>query len=115
PMDPRPDSPEARLAADYNAEMIEQIARFPRVRDRALFVGGPDDVVDLPFGPGQPSIREWTRAHYELPGYILPFDPAAFAARAAPPAPTSGWSSRRWAAPRSAGISCAGWWPRTPT
>src|SRR5262249_5924101 len=59
PMDPRPDSPEARLAADYNAEMIEQIARFPRVRDRALFVGGPDDVVDLPFGPGQPSIREW--------------------------------------------------------
>ncbi len=32
---------EARLTADYNAEMIEQIARFPRVRDRAIFVGGP--------------------------------------------------------------------------
>ena len=31
---------EARLTADYNAEMIEQIARFPRVRDRAIFVGG---------------------------------------------------------------------------
>ena len=30
---------EARLTADYNAEMIEQIARFPRVRDRAIFVG----------------------------------------------------------------------------
>ena len=28
---------EARLTADYNAEMIEQIARFPRVRDRAIF------------------------------------------------------------------------------
>src|SRR5262249_7026070 len=74
---------EARLTADYNAEMIEQIARFPRVRDRAIFVGSPEDVVDLPFGPGQPSIREWTRAHYEFPGYILPFDPAEFADRAA--------------------------------
>ena len=83
PMDPRPDSAEARIAADYNAEMIEQIARFPRVRDRALFVGGPDDVVDLPFGPGLPGIREWTRAHYEFPGYILPFDPAEFADRTA--------------------------------
>ena len=36
---------EARLTADYNAEMIEQIARFPRVRDRAIFVGSPEDVV----------------------------------------------------------------------
>ena len=32
---------EARLTADYNAEMIEHIARFPRVRDRAIFVGAP--------------------------------------------------------------------------
>jgi pimeloyl-ACP methyl ester carboxylesterase len=32
---------EAYLTADYNAEMIEQIARFPRVRDRAIFVGAP--------------------------------------------------------------------------
>ena len=32
---------EAFLTADYNAEMIEQIARFPRVRDRAMFVGNP--------------------------------------------------------------------------
>ena len=30
---------EAFLTADYNAEMIEHIARFPRVRDRAVFVG----------------------------------------------------------------------------
>ena len=30
---------EAYLAADYNAEMIEQIERFPNVRDRAIFVG----------------------------------------------------------------------------
>jgi predicted glycosyltransferase len=81
PMDADPQSKEARRTADYNAEMIEQIARFPRVRDAALFVGAPDDVVDLPFGPGLPSIREWTRAHYDFPGYILPFDPADFADR----------------------------------
>ena len=36
---------EAFLTTDYNAEMIEHIARFPRIRDRAVFVGNPDDVV----------------------------------------------------------------------
>ncbi|MBI2203502.1 MAG: alpha/beta fold hydrolase [Candidatus Rokubacteria bacterium] len=76
-----PDSREAALTADYNAEMIEQIARFPRVRDRALFVGNADDVVDTTFGPGLPKIRDWTQAHYDFPGYILPFDPAEFADR----------------------------------
>jgi pimeloyl-ACP methyl ester carboxylesterase/predicted glycosyltransferase len=81
PMDPRPGAREAALAADYNAEMIEHVARFPRVRDRALFVGDPDDVVDRPFGPGLPGIREWTSAHYEFPGYVLPFDPVEFADR----------------------------------
>jgi pimeloyl-ACP methyl ester carboxylesterase/predicted glycosyltransferase len=80
-MDPDPASREARLTADYNAEMIEQVARFPRIRDRALFVGGRDDVVDRPFGPGLPGIREWTGAHYDFPGYVLPFDPAEFADR----------------------------------
>ena len=40
---PMPDGGEreASLTADYNAEMIEQIARYPRVRDRAIFVGDP--------------------------------------------------------------------------
>jgi pimeloyl-ACP methyl ester carboxylesterase/predicted glycosyltransferase len=74
---------ETHLTADYNAEMIEQIARFPRVRDRALFVGNRDDVVDLPFGPGLPKIRDWTAEHFDFPGYILPFDPKEFADRQA--------------------------------
>ena len=36
---------EAFLTGDYNEEMIEHIARFPRVRDQAVFVGNPDDIV----------------------------------------------------------------------
>jgi pimeloyl-ACP methyl ester carboxylesterase/predicted glycosyltransferase len=78
-----PGSREAALTADYNAEMIEQIARFPRVRDRAIFVGNVEDVVDRPFGPGLPGIREWTAQHYTFPGYILPFDRAELADREA--------------------------------
>ena len=37
--------------------MIEQRARFRRVRDRSIFVGDPDDVVPDTFGPGLPAIR----------------------------------------------------------
>ena len=67
---------EAFLTADYNAEMIEQIARFPRIRDRAIFVGDADDIVPDDFGPGLPSIREWTEDHYAFAGYVTGFDPS---------------------------------------
>ena len=66
---------EAFLTADYNAEMIEQVERFPRIRDRAIFVGEPDDIVPDDFGPGLPSIRDWTERHYDFSGYITGFDP----------------------------------------
>ncbi len=66
---------EAHLTADYNAEMIEHIERFPRVRDRAIFVGQPDDIVADSFGPELPPIREWTEAHYDFAGYVTGFDP----------------------------------------
>ena len=62
---------EARLTADYNAEMIEQIARFPRVRDRAIFVGSPEDVVPGTFGDGLPAIRPWVEEHFDFSGYVL--------------------------------------------
>jgi pimeloyl-ACP methyl ester carboxylesterase/predicted glycosyltransferase len=71
------------LTADYNAEMIEHIARYPRVRDRAIFVGDPDDIVPHTFGPGLPPIRDWTEQHYDFPGYITGFDPHQLGDRAA--------------------------------
>jgi len=66
---------EAFLTADYNAEMIEHVERYPRIRDRAIFVGVPDDIVPDDFGPGLPSIRAWTEQHYDFSGYITGFDP----------------------------------------
>jgi pimeloyl-ACP methyl ester carboxylesterase/predicted glycosyltransferase len=74
---------EAFLTADYNAEMIEHIARFPRVRDRSIFVGNPGDVVPHDFGPELPAIRGWTEQHYAFSGYVSGFDPAEFGDRAA--------------------------------
>jgi predicted glycosyltransferase len=41
------------------------------VRDRAIFVGGLDDVVDDRLGPDLPGRRAWTQARFEFSGYIL--------------------------------------------
>ena len=70
---------EAYLCADRNAEEIEHIARYPWIRDRSIFVGNPDDVTELPFGPGLPKIRDWTERNFAFSGYALPFDPATLA------------------------------------
>jgi pimeloyl-ACP methyl ester carboxylesterase/predicted glycosyltransferase len=82
---PMPDGGEREgcLTADYNAEMIEHIARFPRVRDRAIFVGNEADVVPDSFGSELPLIRDWTREHFSFAGYVTGFDPTEFADRAA--------------------------------
>ncbi|HEX9855529.1 MAG TPA: glycosyltransferase, partial [Acidimicrobiia bacterium] len=66
---------EAYLTSDYNAEMIEHIERFPRVRDQAIFVGNHNDVVPEAFGPGLPKIRDWTEEHFDFSGYITGFSP----------------------------------------
>jgi pimeloyl-ACP methyl ester carboxylesterase/predicted glycosyltransferase len=80
---PMPDGGEreAFLTAAYNAEMIEQIGRYPRLRDRALFVGDPEDVVPHRFGPDLPPIREWLDANFAYAGYVTGFDPAELADR----------------------------------
>jgi pimeloyl-ACP methyl ester carboxylesterase/predicted glycosyltransferase len=72
---------EARLTADYNAEMLEQRARFAGVRDRSIFVGNPDDVVPDSFGPGLPAIREWMTGEFDFAGYVTGFDTAEVADR----------------------------------
>jgi pimeloyl-ACP methyl ester carboxylesterase/predicted glycosyltransferase len=82
---PMPDGgeQEAAVAADLNAEMIEQRARFRRLRDRSIFVGDPDDVVPDTFGPGLPGIRSWTEENFSFAGYVTGFDPAGFGDREA--------------------------------
>ncbi len=74
---------EAFLTGDYNEEMIEHIARFPRVRDQAVFVGNAEDIVPERFAANLPWIRDWTEEHFSFAGYVTGFDPAEFADRAA--------------------------------
>lgn len=63
-------------ATEWNAQMLGHVASHPDIRDVAAFVGEPDDVVDQPFGPGLPSMRQWTADNYRFSGYITGFDPA---------------------------------------
>lgn len=73
---------EAFVAADYNADMIEQIARYGRVRDKSIFVGNPDDIIPGTFGPDLPEVRDWTEENFDFAGYITGFDPSALGNRA---------------------------------
>lgn len=66
---------EAALTTDYNAEMLEQRARSARLRDRSIFVGSPDDIVDDTFGSGLPQIRSWTEQNFDFAGYVTGFNP----------------------------------------
>ncbi len=70
------DPHESHLTADYNADMIDHIAEHPEVRDMALFVGNPDDIVAERLGPELPMIRDWTERHFDFTGYVTGFDPA---------------------------------------
>jgi pimeloyl-ACP methyl ester carboxylesterase len=69
---PMPDGgrEELALTTDYNAEMIEHVARYPRLRDRSVFVGDPDDLVTSSLGPGLPTVRDWTAEHFAFSGWI---------------------------------------------
>jgi pimeloyl-ACP methyl ester carboxylesterase/predicted glycosyltransferase len=70
------DEREQRITADYNAENIEHVEGDPGLRDCAVFVGEPEDIVPDSFGPGLPAIRDWVPRHFDFSGYVLPFDPA---------------------------------------
>jgi pimeloyl-ACP methyl ester carboxylesterase/predicted glycosyltransferase len=82
---PMPDggAAEQALTTDYNAEMIEQVARFPSLRDRAVFVGNPGDVVPDGFGTGLPLIRDWVAQNYQFTGYVSGISPGEFDDRGA--------------------------------
>lgn len=80
---PEGGSREAFLTADYNAEMIGHVERAPGLRDRAIFVGNPDDIVPLDFGSGQPAMRDWVPKHFDFSGYVIGEHPATFGDRQA--------------------------------
>jgi len=73
---------EAFLTADYNAEMIEHIERHPGVRDRAIFVGEPEDIIPRSFGKDLPAMRDWVPKRFDFAGYVLGEHPLAFGSRA---------------------------------
>jgi pimeloyl-ACP methyl ester carboxylesterase/UDP:flavonoid glycosyltransferase YjiC (YdhE family) len=74
---------EAELCADLNEEMIEHVERFPALRDRAIFVGDPEDIVPGTFGPGLPEIRAWTERHFDFCGHVTGYAHAEVADREA--------------------------------
>jgi predicted glycosyltransferase len=76
------DSREASLVADANTEMLQQVERYPRIRDRALYLGNPADLPAASFGAGLPSIREWARKHFSFTGAVAGFEPADLADQA---------------------------------
>jgi pimeloyl-ACP methyl ester carboxylesterase len=61
---------EAVLTADWNAERVERMRRYPRLRDRSIFVGNPDDLVDASLGPELPTVRDWALERYTCTGYV---------------------------------------------
>jgi predicted glycosyltransferase len=61
---------EASRTTDWNAEHVDRILRYPRLRDRALFVGDPEDAVGDSLGPGLPTVAEWTAQRYACVGYV---------------------------------------------
>jgi pimeloyl-ACP methyl ester carboxylesterase/predicted glycosyltransferase len=73
---------EAYLTTDYNAEMIEHVERHPGVRDRAIFVGDPKDIVPMSFGRDLPAMRDWVPGHFEFAGYVIGEHPRTFGSRA---------------------------------
>jgi pimeloyl-ACP methyl ester carboxylesterase len=83
PMRDDPTSTEFTRCWEKNAENIDHLRLHPEVRDLSLLVGDEADVLDRPFGPNLPNMREWAREHFRFPGYTWHFDPSAYRDRAA--------------------------------
>lgn len=63
------DQREREIIADTNAHMIEQVRTRP-VRDASLFVGNPQDALDIELGPGLPTVREFAEEQFAFTGYV---------------------------------------------
>ena len=61
--------------------MIYHIKRSPHLRDRALFIGNPDDIISGGFGLDLPLIRDWVDEHFDFCGYVLGQHPDDFGPR----------------------------------
>ncbi len=77
PMREDPGSTEFARCREKNAENIDHLRLHPDVRDLSILVGDDEDVLDRPFGPDLPNMRQWAREHFRFPGYTYHFDPAA--------------------------------------
>jgi len=75
------DERERVVTADHNADMVDHVAEHPEVRDLALFVGNPGDIVGASLGPQLPMIRDWTERNFSFTGYVTGFEPADLAER----------------------------------
>jgi pimeloyl-ACP methyl ester carboxylesterase/predicted glycosyltransferase len=78
PMRDDPSSTEFVRAWEKNAENVDHLRLHPDVRDLSLMVGDEDDVLDRPFGPNLPNMRQWAREHFKFSGYTYHFDPVDF-------------------------------------
>jgi pimeloyl-ACP methyl ester carboxylesterase len=78
PMREDPASIEFKRAWEKNAELIDHLRVHPDVRDLSIMIGDEDDVLDRPFGPDLPNMREWARDHYRFSGYTYHFEPVDF-------------------------------------
>ena len=83
--------PEGDTCRIYNAPRPEvvpgfltvgQAERHPGVRDRAIFVGNPDDIIPHAFGKDLPAMRDWVPRHFDFAGYVIGEHPGTFGSRA---------------------------------
>jgi pimeloyl-ACP methyl ester carboxylesterase/UDP:flavonoid glycosyltransferase YjiC (YdhE family) len=83
PMREDPSSTEFIRCQEKNAENIDHLRLHPDVRDLSILIGDEEDVLDRPFGPDLPNMRQWAREHFRFPGYTLHFDPRTLSDRPA--------------------------------
>jgi UDP:flavonoid glycosyltransferase YjiC (YdhE family) len=58
--------------------MVEHVARFPYIRDRAVFIGSFDELPEASLGAGLPDVRDWSSRNFSAVPYVVPFEPSAY-------------------------------------